>query len=188
MTTSSSLELDSSDSLTVSTLEGLMLFGGIAAAAGGTLRIIAAIPFVTRLPEAQALYLTIDCLFLFALLGTYVRHAVEVGRIGLVAFCVGVVSICLIRSQASLGPAAYPVGGLVLTLSMTLLAYRLRARGSFAVAAWLWAATIIVGATGSLRPSLGDLPIMIAGSLFGLGFLSVGMGMPWTRGDRGRLI
>ena len=188
MTTSLSLDVGAPDSLPVSTLEGLMLFGGIAAAAGGALRIIAAIPFVTRLPESQALYLTIDCLFLFALFGTYVRHAVEVGRIGLVTFCVGVVSICLIRSQASLGPAAYPVGGLGLTLSMTVLAYRLRDRGSFAVAAWLWAATIIVGATGSLRPSLGHLPTMIAGSLFGLGFVSVGMGMPWTRVDRRRLI
>ena len=162
-------------------LASIARLGGIAAVAGGALRMAAAAPIVMRLPEAQALYLTIDCLFVLALVGMYVRHADEVGRIGLMAFCVGVAAICLIRSQAAFGPFAYLFGGAILTLSMTLLAFRLRARMNFAVAAALWVSTIIVGAVGGLRPALGVLPSVVAGALFGLAFMSAGIGMLWTR-------
>lgn len=146
---------------------------GAACIAGGGLRIIA--PFAQGLePQAaQLLYLTVDCLLMLGLAGLYGLEARRLGRLGLAAFAVAVVGICIIRSQGAVGEWAYPVGAAVFGAAMALLAIvglRVRLYGRLAPASW-----VVAFAAGSVAAAMGSPVVMMAaGMAFGLGFVLAG--------------
>ena len=160
-----------------STFRPIVRFGGCAAIAGGLLRLMAAIPASQNLPGVQWLYLSIDCLLLFGLLAIYVRHADKLGRLGLIAFCTGVAAICVIRSQMALGGWTYIGGALALSLSLGTLGAMLRSQPGFQFAPYSWAASIITGAVATALPSFDAISFTVAGALFGVGFVCVGVGL-----------
>ena len=153
----------------------LAMLGGIAAVAGGLLRVLAALPSLAGLHNVQWLYLAIDWLLLLALFALYVRNAARLRRAGLAALCVAVAAICLIRSQASFGSWAYPLGATALTGSVLALAFCLRRRRRFAAALWIWSASTAIGSIVIFRPDLGGVAFGIAGAIFGAGFVVVGL-------------
>src|SRR4051812_37375265 len=97
---------------------------GVAAVAGGLLRVAA--PLAARLgPEhAQIAYLAIDVLLTLGLVGVYARFASAVGRVGLIAFATALVGILMVRSQGVVA-GAYMAGAVLWSLAMAALGVRL---------------------------------------------------------------
>lgn len=141
--------------------------------AGGALRIIAPLAQGFEPLAAQLLYLTVDALLLLGLAGLYGFEARRLGRLGLAAFTVAVIGICIIRSQGAVGEWAYPVGAAVFGAAMALLGIVglwAQLYGRLAPASW-----VAAFAVGALASTFTNTVVMTAaGMVFGLGFVFAG--------------
>ncbi len=159
----------------------LSRLSGLAAFAGGSLRLAA--PLAPRLGEhfAQGAYLVIDVFLLLGLVGLYGQNWRALGWPGRAGFCAGLIGACLVRSQAALGSWAYPTGAGLWSVGMAIIGLMfLLNRAPSRLAPALWIGALAVGLTGPLWPS--GMGLLIAGSLFGLGFMAAGVAL--VRDDR----
>ena len=155
------------------------LFGlsGIAAIAGGLLRIFAAFPLVTDPVTLEWLYTAIDVLLLFGLMGIYLSRAERLGFLGVASFGVAVASLSFIGGPDAdpFGFSTYEQGAAALAIAMAGLSIAWLQRGERPIWAPLcWFASIVAVGAFALIPPLASYGFMAAGVLFGLGFALAG--------------
>jgi hypothetical protein len=147
---------------------------GLAAIAGGTLRVIDS--FVAQgLPSGMlaALYFTTDAFLLLGITGIYLSRTLGVaGVIGVVTFVVG---ILLVRVSAFgiLGSNGYQFAAAIALIGLVILSIESLSRRDSIASATLWLSAFVFGAIGVLGFSA---PIMtiLAGVAFGAGFIVAG--------------
>ncbi len=151
---------------------------GASAIVGGALRIASA--FVPWSPDVwwlELLYLAVDVLLLFGLMGIYFAYRARIGVFGFIAFAVAETGIASIvgPDTVAFGIDTYMTGVVVITAGLTLFAIQLlltRAGPPWAPLCWVASTIIGVGATAGGAPALG---FFAGGVLFGLGFVAAGV-------------
>lgn len=156
----------------------LFALSGVAAIAGGLLRILAAFPLITDPVTLEWLYTAIDVLLLMGLMGIYLARAVRLGFLGLASFGVAVTALSFIG-----GPDAdpfefstYEEGATALAIAMVGLSIAWLQRGERPIWAPLcWFGSVVCVGLLNFIPLLTQYGFMLAGILFGLGFALAGL-------------
>lgn len=156
----------------------LVIVSGVSGIIGGLLRILSA--FIPWRPDDAALeifYLGTDLTLLFGLMGIYlVRHR-DLSIIALAGFGIAVSGFALITGPDGqpFGIDIYSTGVIIIMIGLTLLSVDLlRTRTGAHLAAATWLLSFVIGAAG---PPFGydAESFMIAGILFGAGFVLAGI-------------
>jgi len=153
--------------------------GGLAAVAGGLLRIAASVaPVVIESDFArESLYIVVDLCLISGLLALYAsqnRHAGWPGGFGLVAALIGFGVIRANRAISSID--LYPIGSVAVVCGLiALTTTSWRARTSSAWLPLMFTASLIFGIVASAAPEASVLSVA-AGVVFGVAFACVG----WT--------
>jgi hypothetical protein len=156
----------------------LIRWGGLAAVLAGVLR--AAASFWTSAERSVALellYLLVDILILFGILGVFAFLVERFGVAGFLGFLLGVVGTAIIAGpDGELGGVdMYAAGSAVLAVGLVLLAV-----GSWNAAMlphWvpvLWVLTAVLGSVGVAVDGL-DTLFVVSGVTFGLSFIGAGV-------------
>jgi hypothetical protein len=156
----------------------LIRWGGLAAVLAGALR--AAVSFwPSSDPDVavELLYLLIDILILFGILGVYGFLGEQSGVAGFLGFLVAVIGTAIITGPDGEigGVDMYAAGSAMLALGLVLLAV-----GSWKAARlphWvsvLWVLTAVLGLVGGAVESLDSL-FVVSGVAFGVSFIGAGV-------------
>lgn len=151
----------------------LTILAGIAALAGGVLRIVAIFTTSTFAPQTLAwFYFLIDVLLMLGLVGWYVPRADRLGGIGLIGFVTAASAILLIRSAGLLGADTYQAGATLLAAGLAVVsAAALWRRDKPLLAPILW---LLCLASGIVALAFKQAAIA-AFVLFGLGYIAAGV-------------
>lgn len=156
----------------------LYRLSGVAAIAGGLLRIASSFPLVHDEVTLQWLYTGIDILLLMGLIGIYLQRAERLGFLGLTSFGVAVTALSFVGGPDAdpFGFSTYEQGAAALAIAMVGLSMawvRLGEKPIWPALAW-FASVVAVGLLGAIKPlALYGMPA--AGVLFGLGFVLAGL-------------
>lgn len=155
--------------------ETLLKLGGIAALAGGALRV--ASTFTTHLLDPYTLtltYLVTDVFLLFGLMGWYASRADKLGVNGVVGFAIAVIGILIIRSADLFPGYGYLIGATALLAGLVVMSIpTLIRRDGPVVAPGLWLLSFLCGLA-----SIAVAPLAIVSAvLFGAGFICAGIGL-----------
>jgi len=156
----------------------LWVLAGIAAVVGGLIDLVGPLlyPHLVE-PARQGVYVLIDVLLLFGLLGLQSAAGDRTGRLGLIGFIVAVSAILLVRSSETrlLGPSTYALASSVWVIGMTVIAIALlRVRLPFRLPAALWITTLAVGLAGLALKDQGLMHRLAAAS-FALASIALGV-------------
>ena len=155
---------------------GLAHFAGIAAFAGGGLRIAAAaIPHAPDSIALEALYAASDLGLLFATIGVALAAWPWVGWPGHLGAGVLIGGIAGIVGPDAVfrGVNMYQVWLGVIALGSVVFAAALLRSGLFTVTAWAWIAAAVLGVAGTLAGS--PEAAILAGVAFGFAYLAAGI-------------
>jgi hypothetical protein len=152
--------------------ETLLKLGGVAAIAGGALRL--GEPLLKAAFTGSALqlsYFAIDVFLLLGLVGWYCWRAVKLGIAGLIGFASGVVGILVIRSAALFAQEGYVIGATMLLAGLTVmnLPALIRRDGPICPPV-LWLMAFVCGLGSLAYPQLA----FVAGTVFGIGYIFAG--------------
>jgi hypothetical protein len=156
----------------------LYRLSGLAAVAGGALRIVAAFPVTQDAVTLQWLYTAIDVLLLMGLMGIYLARAERLGFLGLASFGVAVAALSFIGGPDAdpFGFSTYEQGAAALAIAMVGLSIAWLQRGERPIWAPLcWFGSVVVVGAFGLIPALASYGFEAAGVLFGLGFALAGV-------------
>jgi hypothetical protein len=153
----------------------LLRAGGIAAIAGGALRV--GEPLLKAVLTGNALplsYFLIDVFLLLGLIGWYGWRAEKLGIAGLIGFVSGVVGILAIRTGALFGPQGYVIGATLLLAGLVVMnGPALIRRDRPICPPLLWLAAFVLG-----LGSLACAPLAwVAGAVFGIGYIFAGIAL-----------
>jgi hypothetical protein len=158
----------------------LIRLGGLAAILAGILRgVNSIVPNDAPKIAIAILYLCTDIFILFGIIGIYGFQHQESKLWGFLGFILAIVGIATIRTGSISEIALYPIGALIFTAGLTLLAV-----GSWIarkLPRWVsvfWILSTIVGYIGYFIPSL-SLLFVISGVIFGIGFAGAGIAV-WS--------
>lgn len=156
----------------------LLRFSGVAAIFGGALRILAGFPVLADPIALEWLYAAIDALLLLGLMGIYLDRAARLGFLGLASFVVAVAALSFIGGPDAdpFGFSTYAEGAAALAIAMVGLSLawlRVGERPLWAPGCW-FASVIAAGVLG-LVPPLAPHGLIVAGILFGAGFVAAGL-------------
>jgi len=163
----------------------LVRLAGIAAVLGGSLRVLTSLLQLTPRPATEAVYLAVDLLLLFAVLGVYAHQHRTAGRVGFCGFLLATSGFASIAGpDGDIGPVSvYAAGSLAVIAGLCFLAVGIRRGPALPRAVpTLWITTTVLGAGAFLAQS--TALSAAAGVALGLAFAVVGMSM--TRGRRDR--
>jgi hypothetical protein len=157
--------------------ETLWTLAGLAAVVGGLIDLAGPwlYPHLSE-PARQAVYVLIDVLLLFGLLGLQSASGRAMGVLGLVGFAIAVSAVLLVRSSATnvLGGSTYALASSVWVIGMVVVAIAiLRARLPYKTSAGLWIATLVVGLAGIALKDQG-LAHRLAAACFALASVALG--------------
>ena len=169
----------SSEMTTSSSRQRAIRAGGLAAIAGGLLRIAASVAPVAIESESarESLYIVVDVCLIAGLLAFYAsrnRHAGWPGAFGLVAALMGFGVIRANRAISSVD--LYPIGSVAVVcglIALTTISWK--ARTSSAWLPLMFTASLFFGIVASAVPEASVL-VVVAGVVFGIAFACVG----WT--------
>jgi len=153
----------------------LLRAGGLAAVAGGALRL--AEPLLSGSlggRPLQFVYFGIDVFLLLGLTAWYGWRAGKLGIAGLTGFVVGVTGILVIRSADLFAPRGYMIGATLLLTGLVVMNTPALVRRERPI--WpplLWLAALVCALA-----SLGYVPLAaVAGAAFGIGYMLAGIAL-----------
>jgi len=155
--------------------ETLLKLGGVAAIAGGALRLGEPLLKAAFTGDAlQLSYFAIDVLLLLGLVGWYIWRAEKLGIAGLIGFVSGVVGILAIRSANLFGTQGYMLGATLLLVGLAVMnTPALIHREGPICPPLLWLIAFVCG-VGSLAYA----PLaFVAGTAFGIGYIFAGISL-----------
>ncbi|MDI1365549.1 MAG: hypothetical protein PSX79_11905 [bacterium] len=158
----------------------LWILAGVAAILGGLVDLTGPLlyPHLAE-PARQAVYVLIDGLLLFGLLGLQSATGRAIGWLGLAGFVAAVSAVLLVRSSATnvLGPQTYMLASSLWSIAMAVIGVALlRARAPYKVAAGLWIAALVIGLAGLALKDQG-LAHRLAAAAFALASVALGLGL-----------
>lgn len=156
----------------------LYRLSGVAAIAGGLLRVASSFPLVQDEITLQWLYTGIDVLLLMGIIGIYLDRAEKLGFLGLASFGVAVASLSFIGGPDAdpFGFSTYEQGAAALAIAMVGLSMAWVRVGEKPVwPALAWFGSVIVVGLLSFIPPVAQYGMPAAGTLFGLGFVLAGL-------------
>jgi hypothetical protein len=151
---------------------------GLAAIAGGTLRVVDSFATQVLSPGTlAALYFVTDVLLLLAIAGIYWSRKRSLGTAGVIGAAMFVLGILLVRASAFgilRGASGYEFAAAICLFGLVILSAELlfRRTGDTA-AAVLWLSAFVLGAIGGLGLLTPTMTIL-AGAAFGAGFVAAG--------------
>ncbi|HTT98598.1 MAG TPA: hypothetical protein VMF58_11155 [Rhizomicrobium sp.] len=153
----------------------LLRLGGVAAIAGGAMRL--GEPLLKRTLTGNALqlsYFAIDVFLLLGLIAWYAWRAEKLGIAGLIGFISGTVGIMIIRSAALFAPQGYVLGATLLLLGLVVMNLPALIRWERPICPpLLWLAAFVLG-----LGSLAYYPLaLVAGVVFGIGYIFAGVSL-----------
>ena len=149
------------------------------AVGGGLLRFASAfLDWTVMTTQLEAMALAIDLGLLFGLSGLYFAYAARLGVLGLAGYITAASGVAFITGPQAqfLGADTYFPGVATIAVGMVLFSIALLRCSLARIAAWLWLASAGVGVGAGM---LGAVSFVIAGALFGLGFIAAGVFL-WT--------
>ena len=155
----------------------LYRLSGMAAVAGGALRIATAFPLGQDAVSLEWLYTGIDILLLFGLIGIFLSRAERLGFLGLASFIVAVAALSFIGGPDAdpFGFSTYEQGAAALAIALVGLSMAWVRAGERPWGPPLcWFASVIVAGVLGYIPPLSGYGLPAAGALFGLGFVLAG--------------
>ena len=155
--------------------EAFLKLGGVAAIAGGALRLSETLLKAATTGHAlQLSYFTIDVLLLLGLVGWYSWRAEKLGIAGLIGFVSGVVGILAIRSANLFGTQGYMLGATLLLVGLAVMntPALIRREGPICPPL-LWLIALICGLGSLAYPPLA----FVAGTVFGIGYIFAGISL-----------
>jgi hypothetical protein len=156
-------------------MQMLLRAGGIAAIAGGALRV--GEPLLRSMLTGNALllsYFLIDVFLLLGLIGWYGWRADKLGIAGLIGFVSGVVGILVIRSATLFGPQGYVIGARLLLAGLVVMnGPSLIRRDGPICPPLLWLAAFVLGLSSLVYAPLA----WVAGMVFGIGYIFAGIAL-----------
>ena len=151
---------------------------------GGCLEILGIISLWWVAPaQLEPLYVAIDLCFLFAVLSLYLPAQEQVGRVGLLGFCLALGGFGLIAGPEAdlLGVSAYVLGKPLIGVGLLLLCIRLlQCQPAYPLVPGLLLTSVLVGAVAMLPSGFGHYLGLLSGLLLGAGFLFHGLGQ-WLK-------
>lgn len=169
------------------TARTLLRISALLAIVGGLLRVAAVFaPWPPDNTPLAALYLAIDLALLFGLMGVYLANHRRLGILGLAGFAIAAAGLALIAGpdQVKSGHDSYYRGVLIIAGGLGVLSIQLLRQRIMVLAAASWLASIACGAVGAALgyPAKG---FIVAGVLFGLGFVVAGVTVAGAAGSSG---
>jgi len=156
----------------------LIRLGGLAAILAGVLRAAAAfLPAMEPSVALEWLYLLIDVLLLFGLLGVYAYQHAESGIWGFAGFLLAAIGLESIGGpDGKIGDVdIYTAGATLIGIGLVVLAVgSWRGQKLPRYVPTLWVLSTVVGMSGFLVAG-STVPFQIAGVAFGLGFVGAGI-------------
>jgi len=156
----------------------LYRLSGMAAVAGGALRIATAFPLGQDAVSLEWLYTGIDILLLFGLIGIFLLRAERLGFLGLASFIVAVAALSFIGGPDAdpFGFSTYEQGAATLAIALVGVSMAWVRAGERPLGPPIcWFASVIVAGLLSYVPPLSAYGLPAAGALFGLGFVLAGL-------------
>ncbi|MFO0204302.1 MAG: hypothetical protein ACK528_14365 [Alphaproteobacteria bacterium] len=151
----------------------LFRLSGAAAIAGGALRIFSAFALLTDPIQQQWLWVIVDIFVTLGLIGIYVSRAEKLGFLGLASFIVGMAALSFMGGPDAdpFGFSTYEQGAMTLVIALIGLSLAWVRAGERPLAAPIcWFAS-------ALAAGLPDYGFLIAGILFGAGFVFAGLSL-----------
>lgn len=165
----------------------LITLGAYGAILGGALRIIAAfVPFTPESAALEAFYAVIDLSLMAGLAAIYGAHASRFGLVGLAGFLLAFAGLASIIGPDPMmfGIDFYQLGVGVIGLGTVLLGLRMVVLQGLRTPGSCWLLAFVAGLVAST--GIGAVAFMLAGILFGAGFVAAGVAL-LRRGQPGRL-
>lgn len=157
---------------------------GLAAIAGGLLRVASSFPLIQDPVTLEWLYTGIDVLLLFGLIGIYLARAERLGFLGLVSFGLAVAALSFIGGPDAdpFGFSTYEQGAAILVIALIGLSLAwIRAGEKPLTPTFCWLGSVIAVGVLNFIPPLSDYGFAAAGVLFGLGFVLAGLPLARAR-------
>lgn len=165
----------------------VLRLAGAAAALGGALRIAAAfIPSQPDSAQLELLYFVIDLSLLFGLIGIYAGQCERFGWIGLVGFVAAASGLASIAGPDAdiFGFNIYGIAVGVIGVGLALISVAMLWDAT--LPRWipaLWIGSLLAGIAANAVPDSAQAAFLVAGVLFGLGFLGAGIELFSRRPD-----
>lgn len=166
------------------TYAALFRAAGLAAIAGGLLRIAAAFPLLEDPATLEWLYTSIDVLLLFGLIGIYLDRAERLGLLGAASFGVAVASLSFIGGPDAdpFGFSTYEQGAAALLIAMLGLSLAWLRVGERPLSMpLLFFASALAAGVLNLVPGFAVYGLPLAGALFGAAFAAGGYALVTKR-------
>lgn len=165
----------------------VLRLAAVATLVGAAIDIIAPFVIYPRLAEPwpHLVYVVIDLLLLFGMLGVRSVSARSTGPLALVGFGLALAGLMLVRISSAqiFGEASYTIASSVWSIGMVVWSVDLlRASGPFRIAAGLWIAALVIGLAGVVLKDHGPVA-HVAKMSFILGFIAAAVDLLKARGE-----
>jgi len=165
----------------------VLRLAAVATIIGAAIDIAAPFVIYPRLaqPWPHLVYVVIDLLLVFGMLGVRSVSGRSTGPLALTGFIVALLGVMLVRTSSAeiFGEASYMIASSVWSIGMVVWSVDLlRARGPFRIAAGLWIATLVIGLAGVLLKDHGPVA-HVAKMSFILGFVAAAVDLLKARGE-----
>lgn len=165
----------------------VLRLAGVAAIAGAAVDILAPLAIYPRLvePWPHLVYVIIDLLLLFGMLGARALTARTTGPLALAGFVLAVFGVMLVRTSSAeiFGEASYLIASSIWSVGMVVWGLDLlRVKGQLRTAAGLWIAALAIGLVGLALKDHGPIA-HLAKLSFIVGFVAVGVDLIKARGE-----
>jgi hypothetical protein len=154
--------------------------GAGAAVVGGAARVFSSFSFIGDPMTLEWLYIAIDVMLTFGLIGIYLDRAPRLGFLGVASFAVAIAALNFIGGPDAdtLGFSTYQQGAAALAIATVGLSIAWVREGERPWTAPLcWFGSVVAAGALGMVPAFqdGGVPMLVAGALFGAGFVSAGV-------------
>jgi hypothetical protein len=164
----------------------VLRLAGIATIVGAATDIVAPFLIYPRLvePQPHLVYVAIDLLLTFGMLGLWSASRRAASIMGLVGLVLALSGVMLVRTASAkiFGEASYMIASSVWSIGMVIWAIDLLRAKTFRIAAGLWIAALVVGLVGVALKDHGPVA-HVAKMSFILGFIVAGLDLIKARGE-----
>jgi hypothetical protein len=164
----------------------VLRLAGAATIVGAAIDIVAPFLIYPRLvdPQPHLVYVLIDLLLLFGMLGVWSASRRRASALGLVGFVLALLGVMLVRTSSAeiFGAASYMIASSLWSIGMVVWAVDLLRAKLFRISAGLWILALVIGLAGLALKDHGPVA-HVAKMSFILGFIVAGVDLIKARGE-----
>lgn len=164
----------------------VLRLAGAAAIIGAVIDIVAPFVIYPHLvePQPHLVYVAIDLLLMFGMLGVWAASQRAASPLGLAGLVLALLGLMLVRTSSArmFGEASYMIASSIWSIGMAVWAVDLLWTRTFRIAAGLWIAALVIGLVGVALKDHGPVA-HVAKMSFILGFIAAGVDLIKARGE-----